>query len=252
MGFLRQYWVLIAGVLSPFAAAVLDELAGRTVERVSHDPKQWFFRLSCVAVAITFPFFVTLYLALRERRNAHYPRRSKVALGFAALSLGVVALPVQSGIMRWRQSRNEALQGVPAPFFATTDIFGNSQRLADQRNKVVLVNIWATWCGPCRAEMPKLDELYKTRKSRGLMVFGISNEDAGSQRDFLNEIPVSYPLLTVDGQVPSLYRDISRYPGMFLIDRQGRLQRAPGPEEPFEKLEAVVDKLLSEEEFGQR
>jgi thiol-disulfide isomerase/thioredoxin len=244
MDFWRQYRVLIAGVVSPFAAAVLDELASKTVARLSRDPEKWFLRLLCVAVAISLPFCVTLYFALRDRRNAKYTGRSRVALALATLSLALVAVPLHSGIVRWRQSRNEALQGVPAPLFATADIYGNPQRLADQRNKVVLVNIWATWCGPCRAEMPKLDALYRSRKNEGLMVFGISNEDAGLQRDFLLQVPVSYPLLTLAGQVPGLYRDISRYPALFLIDRQGRLQRAPGPEEPFEVLQAAVDTLL--------
>jgi thiol-disulfide isomerase/thioredoxin len=242
---LHKYRVLIAGVLSPFAAVVLDELVAKTVTRVSHDPEHdWAFRLLCVAGAITLPFFVTLYFAIRDRHIRRYPRRNGVALGLATLSLVLVAIPVRSGIVHWRQSRNQGLQGVPAPLFDTPDIFGNPQRLAEQRNKVVLVSIWASWCGPCRAEMPKLDQLYKTRRDQGLMVFGISKEDVDLQREFLQEVPVSYPLLTLRGQVPSFYQDISTYPAFFLIDRQGRLERAPGPEEPFEALETRVDRLL--------
>jgi hypothetical protein len=63
---------------------------------------------------------------------------------------------------------------------------------------------------------------------------------------------VSYPLLTLEGQVPSLYRDVSRYPGLFLVDRQGRLQRVPAPEQAFEKLQAKVDQLLSATAVSQR
>ena len=57
-------------------------------------------------------------------------------------------------------------------------------------------------------------------------------------------VPVTYPLLTMSGQVPNLYRDIARYPAMFLIDREGRLQTAPGPDQPFEEVQAAVDRLL--------
>jgi hypothetical protein len=58
-------------------------------------------------------------------------------------------------------------------------------------------------------------------------------------------VPVSYPLLTQSGTVPSIYRDIARYPAIFLIDRKGRLEPAPSPDQPFEKVEAAVDELLN-------
>jgi peroxiredoxin len=92
--------------------------------------------------------------------------------------------------------------------------------------------------------MPKLDRLYRAREQQGLIVFGLSDEDADVQRKFVDKVPVSYPLLTLHGSVPSLYRDIARYPAIFLIDRQGRLQPAPGPDQPFEAVEAAVDSLL--------
>jgi thiol-disulfide isomerase/thioredoxin len=55
--------------------------------------------------------------------------------------------------------------------FEALDLAGMTYRLANQKGKVVLINIWATWCGPCRAELPKLDRLYRTRQARGLVVF---------------------------------------------------------------------------------
>lgn len=147
--------------------------------------------------------------------------------------------------MRWKQVRNQSLQGVQAPLFATPDINGSMQRLSEHRGQVVLVNIWATWCGPCRTEMPLLDRLYRDRKDRGLAVFGISDESLATQQNFLKKVPIVYPLLTVNGQVPNLYRDIARYPATFLIDRQGRLQPAPDPEQSFDKLVSAVDSLLA-------
>jgi peroxiredoxin len=92
--------------------------------------------------------------------------------------------------------------------------------------------------------MPKLDRLYRDRQQQGFIVFGLSDEDVDVQRKFLQHVPVTYPLLTLNGKVPNIYQDIARYPAIFLIDRRGRLQPAPGPDQPFDKVEAAVDALL--------
>jgi peroxiredoxin len=93
--------------------------------------------------------------------------------------------------------------------------------------------------------MPALDRLYRERKDRGFVVLGMSDESIASQKRFLKEVNVSYPLLALTRDVPSLYRDIARYPELFLIDRKGRLQPAPSAGQPFQKLEGNVDALLA-------
>jgi peroxiredoxin len=246
MAQLSKYRVLIAGVVSPLAALFLYELVYSILKRFSSDlEKDWLLRLSVSTLAMTLPFLVTLVLALKDRRQHTLLLSGKIGLAIAILSLGFAWQPVRDGILRWKQTRNMAMRDVVAPPFDTVDILGNVERLSDQAGKVVLVNIWATWCEPCRNEMPKLDHLYRERKDQGFIVFGLSDEDAGAQKKFLQQVPVSYPLLTLNGNVPSLYRDISRYPAIFLIDRNGRLQPAPSPGQPFEKVEAAVDALLS-------
>ncbi len=145
----------------------------------------------------------------KDGRAQAFSLSGKIGLTIAILSLGLAWKPVSDGILRSRQSRNLAMRDVAAPPFDTPDLLGKTQRLADQRGKVVLVNIWATWCGPCREEMPKLDRLYRERQDRGFIVFGLSDESVNLQRKFVEQVPVSYPLLTVSGTVPSLYRDIA-------------------------------------------
>ncbi|MGH9503057.1 MAG: TlpA family protein disulfide reductase [Terriglobales bacterium] len=246
MSKLASYRVIVSGILSPVAAVFLYGLVYITLTRFSSDrEKDWLFRLSLSTLAMTVPFLVTLALAMKDRRRNALSLSGKIGLAIAVLSLGLAWKPVSDGITRSRQSRNMAMRDVGAPLFNTTDLLGQTERLADQKGKVVLVNIWATWCGPCRKEMPKLDQLYRERKDQGFIVFGLSDEDTGVQRKFVEQVPVSYPLLTLSGQVPDLYRDIARYPAIFLIDRQGRLQPAPGPDQPFEKVEAAVDALLA-------
>ena len=241
-----NYRVLVAGILSPLAALVLYALVYSILTRTSADlEKDWLFRLSLSTLAMSLPFLATLAFAIKDRRRRALSSSGKIGLAIAILSLGLAWKPVSDGISRWKQSRNLALRDVAAPPFETLDLLGKSQRLEDHKGEVVLVNIWATWCGPCRAEMPKLDQLYQQRKHQGFIVFGVSDEEVDVQRKYVEQVPVTYPLLTLRGEVPNIYRDIARYPAIFLIDRQGRLQPAPSPDQPFERVEGAVDVLLS-------
>jgi thiol-disulfide isomerase/thioredoxin len=245
MSKLLKYRLLFFGILSPLAAVFLYALVYTTLTRLSSDlERDWSFRLALSALAMVVPFLFVLALTVRDKRRHSLSLSGKIGFALAILSLGLVWKPVNDGLTRWKQSHNQAMQNIAAPLFDTVDLNGKTQRLADQKGKVVLVNIWATWCGPCRAEMPQLDRLYRERKDQGFIAFGLSDEDVGLQKKFLQQVPVTYPLLTQSGRVPALYRDIARYPAVFLIDRQGQLQPAPGPEQPFEKLEAAVNGLL--------
>jgi len=243
---LSTHRVLICGILSPVLALLLYALVYGTLTRFSADlEKDWLFRLSVSTLAMTIPFFATIALAMRDRRTRKLSMSGRIGLLLAILSLGFAWNPIRDGVLRSKQMRNMAMHDVAAPLFDTVDTMGNAEHLSDQAGRVVLVNIWATWCVPCRIEMPKLDRLYRERKDKGFIVFGLSDEDVGVQQKYIEQVPVSYPLLTQKGNVPSLYRDIARYPAIFLIDRSGRLQPAPSPDEPFEKLEAAVDALLN-------
>ena len=243
---LSNYRVLVTGILAPLAALLLYVLVYSSLTRASGNlEKDWLFRLSLSTLAMTLPFLVTLALAIKDHRRHALSLSGKIGFAIAFLSLGLAWNPVSDGITRWKQSRNMAMRDVAAPPFDAPDLYGKEQRLTDQKGKVVLVNIWATWCAPCRAEMPRLNRLYQERKDQGLIVFGFSDEDVNVQRKYVEQVPVSYPLLTLSGEVPKIYRDIARYPAIFLIDRRGRLQPAPGPDQPFEKLEAAVVALLN-------
>ena len=246
MAKLSNYRVLIVGVSSPLLALFLYDLVYSVLKRLSSDlEKDWLFRLALSAVALTLPFLLTLVLALKDRRRGALLLSGRIGLAVATLSLALAWIPASDGFTRWKQSRNMAMRDVDAPLFETLDLYGKTQRLKDHQGKVVLVNIWATWCAPCREEMPRLERLYQQRSDQGLAIFGLSDENLDLQRKYAEQIHVTYPLLTLRGQVPKFYRDIARYPAIFLIDRQGKLQPAPGPDQPFDKLEAAVVALLN-------
>lgn len=242
-----KYRVLLVGVLSPLLALVLNVIFIQTLLALSpHPESNWRFRLVVSSLALPVPFLITLMLALKDRRHGLLSYSAKIGLGIAGLSLLLIAKPAMDGFARSKQSRNMAMQNVTAPLFDTRDIRGKPQRLADYRGQVVLINVWATWCEPCRNEMPRLDKLYQSLKARGLVVLGISDETIEKQQAFLSQVPVTYPLLTTTPGVPAFYREIAKYPAIFLIDREGRLQPAPSQSQGFEKLEAAVQTLLQE------
>jgi thiol-disulfide isomerase/thioredoxin len=175
--------MLIAGILSPLLALVLNVIFIQALLALSPNPESnWRFRLLVSSLALPVPFLMTLMLVLRDRRQGALSLSAKIGLGIAACSLLLIAKPVMDGFARSKQSRNMAMHDVPAPLFDTLDIQGKPQRLADYKGKVVLVNIWATWCEPCRTEMPQLDKLYRLRKASGFFVLGISDESIEKQQ----------------------------------------------------------------------
>lgn len=246
MGNLSKHRVLVAGIFSPLLALVLNIILIQTLLALSSNPENnWRFRLFISSLALPVPFLATLALAMKDRRHGVLSLSAKIGLGIAALSLLLIAKPTMDGLARSKQSRNMAMHDVPAPLFNSLDIQGKPQRLADYKGKVVLVNIWATWCEPCRSEMPQLDKLYQSRKGRGFIVLGISDETIEQQRAFVSQVPVTYPLLTMAPGVPAFYREIAKYPAIFLIDREGRLHPSPNEGQGFGNVEEAVDSLLN-------
>jgi cytochrome c biogenesis protein CcmG, thiol:disulfide interchange protein DsbE len=243
---LTKYRVLLLGIFSPLLALVLNVILIQILLAVTYDPENnWRFRLLVSSLVLPLPFLLTLLLATKDRRRGALSLSAKIGLAVAALSLLLIAKPVMDGLLRSKQSRNMAMHDVPAPMFDTVDIQGKPQRLSDYKGKVVLVNIWATWCEPCRKEMPQLDKLYRSRKASGFVVLGISDEAIETQQAFLKQVSVTYPLLTATSRLPPFYREIAKYPAIFLIDREGRLQPAPSAGQPFAKIEATADALLA-------
>jgi len=107
--------------------------------------------------------------------------------------------------------------------FTLTDLQGKSWTLRELRGQVVLVNFWATWCPPCRKEMPDLDTLYKKFKDQGLVILAISDEDVVKVKPFLTDRPVTYPVLLDPGRKVNDLFHIDGIPKSFVYDREGKL-----------------------------
>lgn len=146
-----------------------------------------------------------------------------------------------------RDDPSASLVGRPAPDFALKGMDGSMVKLADLRGSVVLLDFWATWCGPCRAALPRLDALNRERAAAGLKVFAVNlREDGAKIEQFLKQTGLSLPvLLDTDGAVAGRY-GISAIPATVLIDKEGVVRKVTVGFEPSmeEQLKQAVEALL--------
>ena len=112
-----------------------------------------------------------------------------------------------------------------APDFTLRTLDGPNLRLQEQRGRVVLVNFWATWCGPCRQEMPHLNRLYEKYRASGFVLLGVNvDDDQGKAAGVAAKLGLKFPvLLDTDKKVSQLY-DMSAMPATVLIDKDGRVK----------------------------
>lgn len=139
--------------------------------------------------------------------------------------------------------------GKAAPVFELKDLEGKKVSLADFKGKVILLNFWATWCAPCKAEMPSIENLYKRFKDKGLIVIGVSVDNSETTvRSFVKEKGLTFPILLDKGKEVSFddYGVIG-LPVTFLIDKKGIIvdkvfgERQWDSEEAKEKIKRLLE-----------
>jgi peroxiredoxin len=140
----------------------------------------------------------------------------------------VISLMLVFGIQKTRHSRTSGsgnLQGKEAPDFSLASLDGKTLRLSDYRGKAVLLNFWATWCEPCKIEMPWFVQLQKQYGPQGLQVLGVAMDDTDPQdiTEFAQKMGVNYPILVGKEAVGDQYGGIPYLPSTFYIDRDGKV-----------------------------
>jgi len=153
----------------------------------------------------------------------------------------IVVLVVGVGIFVWLQIEDSSFnpfgkpllgKGVPAPNFTFPGLDGKKVSLADYKGKVVLLNIWATWCAPCVAEMPSMEKLYQELKDEGFELLAVSVDESGVEvvTPFMKKHKLSFPvLLDTQGDIKSLYQ-LTGIPESFIMDKDGIIvEKVIGP-----------------------
>lgn len=147
-------------------------------------------------------------------------------LAWGALMIGALVITYT-----WAPSGDRepvtAEKRTPAVDFKLLDSNGKEVKLSEYKDKVVLLNFWATWCGPCQVEIPWFTEFEKTYKDRGFAVLGVSSDEGGwpTVRPYMESRKMNYRVALDDNQMPAPYKDIEALPTSYLIDRQGRIAK---------------------------
>ena len=151
-------------------------------------------------------------------------------------SLKLIAILIVGGIT----SASSGEANGPAPAFTLTSISGQTASLNQYKGQVVMVNFWATWCGPCQQEMPLLDQMYKKFKPTGFTLLGVNvDKDVPTVKDLLTRKPVTFPiLLDPTNQVSKAYH-VNDMPSTVIIDRKGDIRYVhrgykPGDENEYQ------------------
>jgi cytochrome c biogenesis protein CcmG/thiol:disulfide interchange protein DsbE len=151
------------------------------------------------------------------------PARGSLSIGSIVLIIGVVMVIMVFGLQLASQNLSQPTSG-RAPEFETVTYYDTRVHLADLRGKVVILNFWASWCGPCRVEAPDLQLIYDTYRERGVEILGISYLDTEEDaRAFIREFGLTYINGIDEGsRISDLYH-IDAVPETFVIDQNGNI-----------------------------
>ena len=211
----KQQWPLLRVMSKP------DEQSGRSFTELAVDPDSltvgkmilshaWIVEGQRLVVRMTVDF-TSFQMGSEEPESkfAFVPPKN-------AKRVDSVPIPGQTGSF---------LLNHPAPDFELKSLEGERIRLSDLRGKPVLLNFWASWCGPCRRELPELADVYDFYKAKGLVVYGINDEGRDVAREFYKKAFLPFPTLDDSSRkVHGLYR-VRSIPTIFLIDREGKVVR---------------------------
>jgi thiol-disulfide isomerase/thioredoxin len=179
----------------------------------------------------------------------HNLRERKLAMQQAQESHATL-IPDKGGQASQQELEGEGahLRGKTAPEFALTTLDGKKISLSDYKGRPVLVNFWATWCAPCKLEMPWFEEFRKQYSSQGFEILGIADDtDAGKDviEKAVQKTGVSYPILLADGKIEKAYGGLDYLPMSFYVDKNGVVVEETAGLGTKDEIEANIKKTIA-------
>ncbi|WP_440904354.1 peroxiredoxin family protein [Catenovulum sp. SX2] len=170
----------------------------------------------------------------------NYMNKFKKGCKAALVSISLLAVANNA----WALEENQ-----PAPDFTLKTVSGENVKLSEQKGQIILLNFWASWCGPCRKEMPALEDLHQQFSDLGVAVWGVNVEqDPEPGKGFLKEIEVSFPIMFDSENTVTAAYDVAAMPTTILIDRDGKVRAEfKGYKAGYEKKYAKAIKRLIRE-----
>jgi peroxiredoxin len=187
----------------------------------------------------------------RKKKEERSLKRNNVVIGIMALVLALMvwlsARQAHRGVSVSDGSLTGEANGKGAPDFELMDVrTGKAVRLSDYRGKAVLLNFWATWCPPCKEEIPWFIDLQKQYASQGLVVLGVALDDSGQKEiaSFAEQMSMNYPVLLGNDAVSNQYGNVDALPTTFYIGRDGKIVKRVfglvGPQQVEEYIKAAL------------
>jgi len=144
---------------------------------------------------------------------------------FRIVLISLILATTFLGCMRGQQTGPGSQVNNPAPDFSLTDLNGKTVTLSQYKGKVIILDFWATWCPPCRSEIPHFIDLYNRYQDKGLVIIGVALDEEGAKvvKPFVDEYKMNYPVLLGNADIQKAYGGIQGIPTTFIIDKNGKV-----------------------------
>ena len=201
--------------LSTVRQMLLRHNINRAVDRYLHD-------LRCLAGGLIFGPAGLVMAAIAQSKPLSNRTRVTVATALSVAALLISAFTSVGGMQEMLGTGIRQWEGVRAPDFSATTLDGRTLRLSDLRGKRVFVDIWATWCPPCRGMQPDLNRLAKEWADKGVVVIGLSADASKLDlEDYAASSPFVYPVAHMGHDFPEPFGEVTALPTIFVIDKNG-------------------------------